>query len=204
MGDADRPTPPGVPHPVVNPRAAFRRLPEGASTEQLLHAYHEGMAAYANLAVEYRDLAQRCESRIETVVAEVVVLGVRVSAMEMSIAEIQRKAPPPLPPMRPELGSNHDLARAVGTTVAARIDAEARNPATPPPDAKTMARIAESVVASAFTKVKADAWSRIESERGAAETDRLAYRRKLITVSVVTSITTLGAVVTALVEHFAK
>lgn len=219
MADGDRPTPQEVPH---SP-SAFRRLPDGASIEMLVQAYHEAMLSYANLATECRDHMRRRDTALETVSAEVVVLGAavrsvtgKVTGLHGRVLDIEAKIfggskpktwrsnVPPLPPMRPELDSHHALALEVGTAVAKRIDAEQKNPTTPPPTAETMAKIAGDAVQTALTRMKAEAWERIENERKAAEDARVVDRRKLRNVTIVAAITTAGTVIAALVEHFAR
>ena len=72
----DRPTPVGVPRPTLpnmkavdtkQPVVQYKRLPEGASIEQMLHTFHEGMVGYAQLAADnasiarnYMDLVAEC------------------------------------------------------------------------------------------------------------------------------------------------
>jgi hypothetical protein len=183
------------------------------------------MSAYANLAFECRDHMARRDNAVEVVGAEVVVQGAalrnvegrvktfeghlrsvegRVTTIEKRLGVRDAKSIPNLPPMRPELGSHSDLARAVSQTVAKRIDAEIKNKSTPPPTTDTIAKIAEETVQTALTRIKAESWDRVEEERKAAERDRLTDRRRLRTVVIVTTITTLGAIIAALVEHFAK
>lgn len=112
-----------------------------------------------------------------------------------------------LPPMRPELSSTHDMARAVGHDVAARYEAEARNPSTPPPTGTTVAEMVADRVQVELLKIKAAELEKREVERRESEAlanrlkdDKAKAMRKLwISVG-----TTGLAIVVAIVDHFLR
>jgi hypothetical protein len=131
---------------------------------------------------------------------------------------------PPLPPMRPESSSSHDLAKHVSAEIAEKVAAEIRNPSTPPPDKEKVAAISVDMIQAAVNQVKtalkAENWDKLEAERKAAEADRLALLKaaeadklELAKTNAREKLrmkwTAIGAVVTAaitttvfIVEHF--
>ena len=215
----DRPTPTSV---SVIHEPPMRRLPDNASTEQIVLAYNEAVGAYARLAqqnasltIEYRDQMEKRDTVTAAATEEFVVLGntvrrvddERVARMDERVAVIERQFVEPesmkrakdlasIPPMRPEADSSHDLVKALGKAVADKFEEEVRNPGTPTtPSSEMVAKIAEETVQQIITRVRT-------AGRRSVEAEKLSARRRITTVIVVTSITTLGAIVTALAEHF--
>lgn len=141
----------------------LEELPDDATPIELARAYAQGFVAFAPL---WRKSVHALEFLFG--------LGMGTKAALERLEDTVASLAIPLPTMRPQLGSSHDLAKAVGSEVAERFEREARNPSTPAPDAKKLAELAEEPVAIAIAKIKAEWWDRLEAERKAAETERLA------------------------------
>lgn len=113
---------------------------------------------------------------------------------------------PSLPPMREEAASSLELAEHVGRRVAEAVEAETKNPSTPPPDAAKVASISKDVIAAAIMQLKAEQWDKLEQERKAAEVDRLASageKRRMRRQTIASGILALIGVLAFLIEHFA-
>jgi hypothetical protein len=180
---ADRPTPPRrapatLPPKVHDVPRVFKALPEGASIEQLLHAQHELGAAYATIAAAYTGQLPKLREDVDEVRFIQDAHGVRIGRLEIWREEMQTVAPPPLPPMREESASSHDLAKHVSQEVAEKVAAEIHNKSTPPPDKDKIAALSEEAIQVAVTRLKAQQWDAVEQQRKAAESDRLAVEKQ--------------------------
>jgi hypothetical protein len=189
---------------------AFRPLPEGASIEQILHALQEMASAYATIASGYTFHLPLLATEVDEIRAEVLVLG---SDLRRLTSRFDKFAPPAssLPPMRPPTESTHDLAKMLGHEVAQRIDAEARDPTTPPPSAETIEGIVSERVAIELIRIKASNWERIEKERNDAELDRVELaklnareRLRVRWAAIAGATTTVLALAAWIVEHFLR
>lgn len=96
--------------------------------------------------------------------------------------------------------SSMDLAEYVGREVSQRVEAETKNPSTPPPDAAQIASISKDVMAAALVTLKAEQWDKLEAERKAAEKARTRAKWSAITGAVTTAL----AFTLYLVEHFTR
>lgn len=126
-----------------------------------------------------------------------------------SVERIEQRldAAPALPPMRAQLASSTDLAKAVGHDVAQAFEREQRNPSTPPPNGSTVAAMVEERVAHELLKIKAATLQREKDDRIAfeGEQQRMANetrraKRRVLVAAITTGLVILGA----LVEHFAR
>lgn len=231
-GDA-RPTAPAMDAVQPEPRV-FRPLPEGASIEQLVHAYQEQAAAYATVAFALshrlpsietkldnlgRDLhADRKERKeLERDVAEIAdelrKLTGRVGSLE-SAAALARAD---LPPMRAETKSSHDLAKHVSKDVVAALQAYEQNPSTPPgpPSKDVQEKMIEERVAAALAVRDAARLQKAEDDRLAALRQQaedarqatladLAVRRDMRLRTWITILAVIAAIVGTLVARSAK
>jgi hypothetical protein len=207
----DRPTPPGG---TARYEPSLRRLPEAASIDQIVFAYNEAVGAYARLAQQNATLVIEChehmtirDKAVEAVSDEVVILGATMRRLDERVGFIERRFFEPesmkrakdlasIPPMRPEADSSHELAEALGKAVGDKFEEEIHNPGTPStPSPETVAKIAEETAQQIISRVK-------NTGRHSVEAERIRSRRNINTVIVITTITTLGAIVTALAEHF--
>lgn len=117
-----------------------------------------------------------------------------------------------LPPMREKFASSNDIAKAAGTEIAQRIDAESRDPRTPsPPPPAKVAEISADVMRIAVDRVKAEQWDAREAERKAAEAQRVELvsanttaKRNFWWATAAGGVTTALAIIAWLVEHFHK
>ena len=109
---------------------------------------------------------------------ELTLLDQRIGALERHVF-LTHPETIPLPPMRPKLDSSLDArVDAVSSNIAEKYDKDLKDQSTPPPDkARMQAMVAEGVRIE-MMRIKAENWERIETERKAAETERLAVEKK--------------------------
>lgn len=107
---------------------------------------------------------------------------------------------PELPPMRAQLASTNDLAKAVGLDVAQAFERDQRNPSTPPPTGTTVASMVEERVQIELLRIKASNLQKEKDDREALEREKRASRRKIGVAAIVSGL----AIIAALVEHFAR
>ena len=112
----------------------------------------------------------------------------------------REERPSDRPPPRPESDSSHDLAKHVSQEIIQRIEAEVQNPQTPPPDSAKVAAIQETVMAAAITKIKAQQWDDLQTERKANARELTKFKYAAYGTSITTVITIAGWIT----EHFLK
>ena len=115
------------------------------------------------------------------------------------------------PPMRGKLGSLHDTAEEVARGVSRKYAEDQANTSTPPPSPRDVEAMVLDRVRIALEARDAAKWRQLEEERKDNETERLALqklnrrdRRKALWRLVGVSLLALGALVTALAEHFGR
>lgn len=144
----------------------LENLAEGASPIELARGYASAYLAFA-------PLWRRAVHALEWLYGAM--MGSKAQLEQLQIAVMAQR----LPPMRAPMSSTHEVARTVGGDVAEAYAAEQRNPSTPPvvPPDKIKALVEERV-AIEIARLKAAEWDRIEAERKAAESDRLAIEKQ--------------------------
>jgi hypothetical protein len=206
----------------------FRPLPEDASIEQLIHAYQEQAAAYATVAfalshrlpsIEQKldelgqglvgDRAERKE--LERDLAELTTdlrhLTGRVRALEDAAAALRAQtALPPLPPMRAESPSSHDLAKHVSKDVMRAVKEYESNPTTPPgpPPSEELERIIEERTVARLAIRDAARLQKIDDDRREAEKADAAVSRQLRLQRGLTILAVIAGVISTLVARFAR
>jgi len=153
----------------------FKRLPAEASTDQIIHAFHEMAIAYATIAAEYTTTIPELQKDNEEMRVIQEAHGVRLGRLEVWRAEMEASV---LPPMREKFASSNDIAAHIGEVAAKHIEAEQRNVSTPPPDAAKIAQIIADPVKIAVDEIKAGWWDRLEKERKDAESERVRVELK--------------------------
>lgn len=154
----------------------FKPLPEGASTDQLIHGYNEMASAYATIAAAL-------VVEIPTIKADVSELQVLSEAHDVRIGRIEvwKANLQALPPMRPESPSVNDVVEHAAKQLDAKVDADIRDKSTPPPTVEKVKSISKEVLAAAIAQVKQEEnskkWEELENERKRAETERLAAEK---------------------------
>jgi len=202
----------------------IRQLSPDASVEQIMFALQEGITAhatqsakhaalsaqYATLAAECRDHMKRRDTAVDVVSAEVVVQGAAIRDIQGRLIAIEQhleedklagsatfrraKALASVPPTREQSDSSHDLAHAVGKTVAEQYEADMLDTRTPPPTPESMGKITETTVQAVIKQLKDTARNEIANQRN--------DNRRLLVAAVTAGIAALGGMVTALIEHF--
>jgi hypothetical protein len=173
--------------------------------DQIVHSTNEMAVAYANVAhaltTDIPQLERRMLGVMEDFRSELVLQGAdmrrlhdRVDRLEHFLTKgssISRPSMPKIPimnkpgtssrpsdrpPPRPESDSSHDLAQHVSKEIAQRVEAEAKDPKTPAPDAAKVAAISADVMAAAITKIKAQQWDDLQTERAASARELTKFK----------------------------
>ena len=180
----------------------YPQLPDHPTWQEIAHAY-------AQHSLHYR-------GQWPHVVAAIQWLHGNGIAMRAALERLETHAgtsPPPLPPMRGRADTIHDMAETASQDAVREVRAYERNPSTPPGPAGDIAleKIISARVAAALDSRDAAKWRDLEHEQANAEEERRqivrdssAQRRKMKWRLIGIGLTTLAAVLWALVEHFAK
>jgi hypothetical protein len=155
----------------------------------------EALEGYGTVAANYNDFVQNRLPSLERDVDEGKAAAMAACGMAKEARDEVRALRsalalgphiPPLPAMRPQLGSTHDVAKAVGGDIAQAYEADLKNPSTPPvPSPQTLGQMVEQRVAVELARVKeiakqeqvekdAAAFRKIQEERALGEANRLA------------------------------
>lgn len=181
---------PPVPPPIED-------LPPNATPPQIMRALGSTLLMFAQLwprvvqALEYLRRGQ-----------------VTLQEGQKRLEDAQRVSPPP---MREQLASSADLAKAVGHDVAQAYEREQRNPSTPPPTGTTVAQMVEERVQVELIKIKAAALQKAEDQRQADEQEKKALaalnaksRSRAFWTAIGALITTGSAIAYAVIDHFSR